>query len=267
MFIVDVSTSYVSGDSESKKRQEIWRQVGEWFKSSGAQLMDGEFETTFNCDREYYYLSAKMIVSTDHLLHLMMWQGVDCKISQDLRGLIAHEAFAKAAEKQMPQGVPARDEFNQKVEVHMPGQALASYNETLLMEDSCTDALQAALDKGWRIIAACPQPDSRRPDYILGRWNPDRDGSNRYALRQPDTAPQSIRASDYVSISSTVAVMSNADDVRRVFGVPDEGASPDVSDPGPAPTYASAHESGTDAPAVAPRPYLTDDSTDNRIPF
>lgn len=65
--------------------------------------------------------------------------------------------------------------YNSKCEVHMPGQALSSYNDTQLMEDACTDELDAELCKGWRIIAACPQPDQRRPDYILGRWNPDRD--------------------------------------------------------------------------------------------
>lgn len=36
-----------------------------------------------------------------------------------------------------------------------------------------TDVLQEQIAKGWRIIAACPQPDQRRPDYILGRFNPE----------------------------------------------------------------------------------------------
>lgn len=68
--------------------------------------------------------------------------------------------------------------YNSKCEVHMPGMALSLYNETLLMEDACTDELQSNLNKGWRIIAACPQPDQRRPDYILGRFNPDFDGDD-----------------------------------------------------------------------------------------
>ncbi len=61
--------------------------------------------------------------------------------------------------------------YNTKCEVHMPGQALSLYNEVLLLEDACTDELQTNLQSGWRIIAACPQPDQRRPDYILGRYN------------------------------------------------------------------------------------------------
>jgi len=63
--------------------------------------------------------------------------------------------------------------YNSKCEVHTPGQALSIYNDTLLMEDACTDELQGKLTEGWRIIAACPQPDQRRPDYILGRYTPE----------------------------------------------------------------------------------------------
>ena len=63
--------------------------------------------------------------------------------------------------------------YNSKCEVAMPGQALAMYNDTQLLEDACTDDLQNELAVGWRIIAACPQPNQRRPDYILGRFNPE----------------------------------------------------------------------------------------------
>lgn len=69
--------------------------------------------------------------------------------------------------------------YNSKCEVHMPNQALSLYNEMLLLEDACTDELQSRLNSGYRIIAACPQPDQRRPDYILGRFSPDLDVSGR----------------------------------------------------------------------------------------
>lgn len=68
--------------------------------------------------------------------------------------------------------------YNERVNIHMPGNALTSYNEVMLLEDGCSDALQSYLDKGFRIIAACPQPDSRRPDYILGRYSPDHEVGN-----------------------------------------------------------------------------------------
>lgn len=67
-------------------------------------------------------------------------------------------------------------QFNQVCQVHMPGQALSLYNEVLLKSDCCSDELQGELTRGWRIIAACPQPDQRRPDYILGRFNPEFNG-------------------------------------------------------------------------------------------
>lgn len=73
--------------------------------------------------------------------------------------------------------------YNSKCEVHMPGQALALYNDMLLMENACTDALQNELNNGWRIIAACPQPDQRRPDYILGRYNPERSPNDMKSSR------------------------------------------------------------------------------------
>jgi hypothetical protein len=62
-------------------------------------------------------------------------------------------------------------EFNQKVGVHISDLGLLAVREVTWLEDSCTQALQDYLDEGWRILAVCPQPDSRRPDYILGRNN------------------------------------------------------------------------------------------------
>ena len=60
--------------------------------------------------------------------------------------------------------------FNDKVNVHIGGSLLLNINKTKLLEDACTDLLQGELDKGWRIVACCVQPDGRRPDYILGRY-------------------------------------------------------------------------------------------------
>lgn len=65
-----------------------------------------------------------------------------------------------------PQETP---QLNKRVEVHVPGLGLLLMTEVRLEEDCCTDHLSTLLDEGWRIIAVCPQPDQRRPDYILGR--------------------------------------------------------------------------------------------------
>ena len=65
--------------------------------------------------------------------------------------------------------------FNQKVNVHLGGGLIVTYNDLCLKQDCCTDELQGELNNGWRIIAVCVQPDQRRPDYILGRYNPELD--------------------------------------------------------------------------------------------
>ena len=44
--------------------------------------------------------------------------------------------------------------------------------EVDVLYSPCTDKLQDWLDKGWRILSICPQPDERRPDYIVGRNTP-----------------------------------------------------------------------------------------------
>ena len=58
--------------------------------------------------------------------------------------------------------------FNKKINVHVPGNALLDIEHVILMNNCCTDSLAEKLNEGWRIIAVCPQPDQRRPDYILG---------------------------------------------------------------------------------------------------
>lgn len=58
--------------------------------------------------------------------------------------------------------------------LNVGGGQLMQVNDLLLLESSCTDTLQDALNKGWRIIACCVQPDGRRPDYVLGRYSEER---------------------------------------------------------------------------------------------
>lgn len=60
-------------------------------------------------------------------------------------------------------------EFNQRCEVHVPNLGLLNVNNLAYATDYCTESLQDRLQEGYRILAVCPQPDQRRPDYILGR--------------------------------------------------------------------------------------------------
>lgn len=94
-------------------------------------------------------------------LNLAGIQYSNVKLAKDLTGLL------EAKETKQPS---REDYYNERVNVHVPGLALLTYNKTMLLEDCCTDYLQEMLDDGWRIIAISPQPDQRRPDYILGRY-------------------------------------------------------------------------------------------------
>jgi hypothetical protein len=86
--------------------------------------------------------------------------------------LILSEIEDKAAKFEKTIDLLQSSTFNQKVNVHVGGGLITTYNELSLKENTCTDILQTELNNGWRIIAVCVQPDQRRPDYILGRYNP-----------------------------------------------------------------------------------------------
>ena len=58
---------------------------------------------------------------------------------------------------------------NERCHVAVPGLGLLVIDDVINLDDCCTDRLRDFLDDGWRIIAVCVQPDTRRPDYILGR--------------------------------------------------------------------------------------------------
>jgi hypothetical protein len=60
------------------------------------------------------------------------------------------------------------NQFNSRCDVHVPNLGLLRVSKVELLQDACTDDLQAHLDRGWRILAICPQPNQRRPDYIIG---------------------------------------------------------------------------------------------------
>jgi hypothetical protein len=61
------------------------------------------------------------------------------------------------------------------VQVHVPNLGLLAINEVDWMEDVCTKALQDKLDRGWRVLAVCPPLMERRPTYIIGRYNPEKE--------------------------------------------------------------------------------------------
>ncbi len=129
-----------------------------------------------------------ILVSQDQLV-LLLQKGenltVKSKVNfEDRQGSMV--ARLELVMEKIAKFVEAKDEsfFNERVEVYTPGAGLMLFNSTLLLENACSDELQSALDNGWRIIAACPQPDARRPDYILGRYDPNHEMNGTSAKRR-----------------------------------------------------------------------------------
>jgi len=60
-------------------------------------------------------------------------------------------------------------QFNNAVNVHVPNFALLNIRESFVLVDCCTEVLNDNLGEGWRILAICPQPNQRRPDYVMGK--------------------------------------------------------------------------------------------------
>ncbi len=76
--------------------------------------------------------------------------------------VVDHPAFESLDRKRNPG-------FNQKVKVSVPDIGLMKIKHVTVFSDYCTEQVQKEIDRGWCILAICPQPDQRRPDYIMGR--------------------------------------------------------------------------------------------------
>lgn len=109
------------------------------------------------------------VITKEQFLELLE-AGVEVNLIQTLTQSL-DKMFQTTADKMFIQG--GETTYNSHCEVHMPGNMLATYNELLLLEDCCTDQVQSSLNSGWRILTVCPQNNQRRPDYILGRFNPE----------------------------------------------------------------------------------------------
>lgn len=135
----------------------------------------------WNCTAEDAYNSEVLEVKEyvlDRELLSMSIRNIQYKVVQTINiGIDITQQLIALAEKPIKLITETGTQYNTKCEVHMPGHGLSLYNEMRLLEDSCTDEIQSSLNSGWRIVAACPQPEQRRPDYILGRFNPDLENS------------------------------------------------------------------------------------------
>lgn len=100
--------------------------------------------------------------------------------------------------------------LNQKISVALPGLGLLAINDVQVAEDCCTNGLQDYLNDGWRILAICPQPDQRRPDYILGRYLEG--GSDRSEFfDNPRPWPKNKLTTEETSVGTEVKILVDAD--------------------------------------------------------
>ncbi len=169
------STSYFSSGPESENYPK-WRSItlalANKLKPFGAEI---NMEALDAGDYYRVFPSSEVVLTAEQYVDLMVTGAELTDVAPvNNPALNAGENFSNVIDKmnEVLAMETSHGTYNTKCDVHMPGQALSMYNDTQLMEDACTGALQEQLNKGWRIIAACPQPDQRRPDYILGRFNP-----------------------------------------------------------------------------------------------
>ena len=182
---VSIRASYSIGSPEQKI---------ELMRSALAELKEGGFISPDTPEPNYEYQSYEILMTSDDFVYWSSREEYNVELVKNGTFIPSFiQALAIANEKrphvfdweghQSSCGAPVHPDFNQVVNVHTPGNALSLFNEVMLAEDMCTDGLQTQMSEGWRIIAVCPQPDQRRPDYILGRFNATQSESVTYARR------------------------------------------------------------------------------------
>lgn len=178
MFLIEIDTAYIRDDSQAKLYAAIvndaCEQVGITFLSPGGLPRWGAAKAIATAEQV-----AKITAADPDLLKVKVLNEVSLPVTASELPAVVDNLMAKLEQLSSVYG-----NFNGRCEVHMPGNLLLQFNKILLLEDCCSDGLQEALDKGWRIVSAQPQPDQRRPDYILGRYVPDTDLTYN-ALRRP----------------------------------------------------------------------------------
>lgn len=123
---------------------------------------------------EYYIGGSTNIVPLNRLLALNL--PIDFKVTSNIKEIPEYKVEETILHKliSLEEKLNHFDQvaqFNTKVGVHISDLGLLSVKEVTWLEDACTENLQDHLNEGWRILAVCPQPNSRRPDYVLGKNN------------------------------------------------------------------------------------------------
>ena len=173
------------GSSSYYYKDELIEMDGKYYKD------DKEIQSYYTYTRPFEILDWVSVKQSNQLVDLE-WFALNCTYPfyiercikseeptvQNIQSLL-NTIEDKTARIDKTIDIMTGNSFNQRVQVHVGGGLITTYNDLCLKEDCCTDKLQTELNNGWRIIAVCVQPDQRRPDYILGRYNPELDVYNK----------------------------------------------------------------------------------------
>lgn len=129
--------NYTESERQALEAAVVWGQKPSWDEQDPSKI-------------KYYW--------TDYLMDLDAIPPLPHEITK----VVLNHTLDVAVEKRVPM-------FNERVQVVVPGLGLMLINKVTVLTDYCTDGLQGFLVDGWRILAICPQPNQRRPDYVLGR--------------------------------------------------------------------------------------------------
>jgi hypothetical protein len=143
-------------DEEGKKKKELV------FLSDIVQLNSSK---EYICDMDLFF--------SKHPDIKVKIRGMPKTVEQNYSHIIQEIVAVQEKLENALQKFDKQIQFNEKVNVHVGGFALMSINQVGFGEDMCTEEVQGILNKGWKILAVCVQPDGRRPDYIFGKYNPE----------------------------------------------------------------------------------------------
>jgi hypothetical protein len=164
----------------------LFERVEEWRKdySSPGGVSKEEWEalsideaiSKFPLNVSPYYGTSSMVVSLEELHKSFEVVDLIRVVDVDVENVfdIDIEALADKISSSII-GKTTENIYNQRLEIHQPNSPLFMYNEYKVLTDCCTEYLQEEIDNGWRVVSVCPQPDQRRPDYVVAKYNAEKE--------------------------------------------------------------------------------------------
>jgi hypothetical protein len=142
--IVRITGGHVSKKDHTKWSDEQFARVQKIFNLSDKR------------DANYLYLGTEVVDDDD--LQFLLSLGLEPTI-KTFKSIMQSTGW--------PQ--PSTPISTEIMSVYTAESFVCSVTDVLNLNDQCTDGLREYLKEGWRILAICPQPGQRRPDYILGK--------------------------------------------------------------------------------------------------